>query len=117
MEWLEELLKNAVVTDGKLDVTALMAAVKKEFPNHAVPKNDFNTVSEAKKKLEADIKERDKQLENLKKETGDAQELQEKMYLSEWLAKGFFGRFVLLALGNHGERKFSVYDGGLHKLC
>ncbi len=47
----------------------------------------------------------------------DAQELQEKMYLSEWLAKGFFGRFVLLALGNHGERKFSVYDGGLHKLC
>ena len=79
MEWLEELLKNAVVTDEKLDVTALMAAVKKEFPNHAVPKNDFNTVSEAKKKLEADIKERDKQLENLKKETGDAQELQEQI--------------------------------------
>lgn len=47
----------------------------------------------------------------------DAQELQQKMYLSEWLVKGFFGRFVLLALGNQGERKFSVYDGGLHKLC
>lgn len=47
----------------------------------------------------------------------DAQELQQKMYLSEWLVKGFFGRFVLLDLGNHGERKFSVYDGGLHKLC
>ena len=47
----------------------------------------------------------------------NAGELQEKMYLSEWLAKGFFGRFVLLALGNDGERRFSVYDGGLQKLC
>lgn len=47
----------------------------------------------------------------------DAEELREKMYLSEWLAKGFFGRFVLLALENDGERRFSVYDGGLQKLC
>lgn len=76
MEWLENLLNGATVTDGKLDVTTLMSAIKKEFPNHAVPKADFNTVSEAKKKLEADIKVRDKQLEDLKKETGDAQELQ-----------------------------------------
>lgn len=47
----------------------------------------------------------------------DVEELQEKMYLSDWLAKGFFGRFVLLALGSEGERRFSVYDGGLQKLC
>lgn len=79
MEWLEELLKNATVTDGKLDVAAVMAAARKEFPKHAVPKADFNTVSEAKKKLEDDIKERDKQLESLKKENGDAQSLQEKI--------------------------------------
>ncbi len=79
MEWLEELLKNAAVTDGKLDITAVMEAVKKEFPKHAVPKTDFNTVSEAKKKLEDDIKERDEQLETLKKENGDVQGLQEKI--------------------------------------
>ena len=79
MDWLETLLKEAKITDGKLDIPALMAAVKKEFPNHAVPKADFNTVSEAKKKLEEDIKDRDKQLEDLKKESGDAKELQEKI--------------------------------------
>lgn len=79
MEWLEELLKNATVTDGKLDVSAIMAAVRKEFPKHAVPKTDFNTVSEAKKKLEDDIKARDKQLEDLKKENSDARELQKQI--------------------------------------
>lgn len=47
----------------------------------------------------------------------NAAELQEKMYLSEWLEKGFFGRFVFLALGERGMRKFSVYDGRLQKLC
>lgn len=79
MDWLETLLKEAKITDGKLDIPALMAAVKKEFPNHAVPKADFNTASEAKKKLEEDIKDRDRQLEDLKKEGGDAKELQEKI--------------------------------------
>ena len=39
MEWLENLLKEAKITDGKLDIAAIMAAVKKEFPNHAVPKH------------------------------------------------------------------------------
>lgn len=44
-------------------------------------------------------------------------ELQEKMYLSDWLKRGFFGRFVFLALGEDGERKFVVYDGRLQKIC
>lgn len=47
----------------------------------------------------------------------DAGELQEKMYLSRWLKKGFFGRFVFLALEGNGTRGFSVYDGGMQKLC
>ncbi len=47
----------------------------------------------------------------------DAEELQEKIYLSRWLEKGFFGRFVFLSLGRDGGRSFSVYDGGMHKLC
>lgn len=76
MEWLENLLKEAKITDGKLDIAALMAAVKKEFPNHAVPKQEFNEAIEAKKKLEGDIKTRDTQLEELKKKTGNAEEMQ-----------------------------------------
>lgn len=79
MEWLENLLKEAKITDGKLDIDALMAAVKKEFPNHAVPKQEFNEAIEAKKKLEGDIKTRDAQLEELKKKTGNAEELQEQI--------------------------------------
>ena len=79
MEWLENLLKEAKITDGKLDIAAIMAAVKKEFPNHAVPKQEFNEALEAKKKLERDIKTRDRQLEELKKENGNAEELQEQI--------------------------------------
>lgn len=79
MEWLEKLLNEATDAEGKVDTAALMAAVKKEFPNHAVPKSDFNTISAAKKKLEDDIKARDKQLEDLKKENGDAEKLQEQI--------------------------------------
>ena len=47
----------------------------------------------------------------------DVFELREKVYLSDWLEKGFFGRFVFLMLTECGERKFSVYDGGMQKLC
>lgn len=48
---------------------------------------------------------------------GSIQELQEKMYLKRWLKKEYFERFVLLNLGEKGERRFSVYDGKLQKLC
>ena len=44
-------------------------------------------------------------------------ELKEKMYLSEWLGKGFFGRFVFLTLKEDGARGFLVYDGRMQKLC
>lgn len=45
------------------------------------------------------------------------EELREKMYLSGWIEKGFFGRFVFLTLEARGTRSFRVYDGGLQKLC
>lgn len=48
---------------------------------------------------------------------GDIQELREKMYLSRWMEQQFFERFVFLHFGAKGEREFSVYDGGLAKLC
>ena len=44
-------------------------------------------------------------------------ELEEKVYLKRWLEKEFFGRFVFLETDQQGERKFSVYDERMQKLC
>lgn len=65
MDWLTELIKKHT-KDGVLDQEALMKDVNKEFPNHAVPKSQYNTLAETKIKLENDIKDRDIQLEGLK---------------------------------------------------
>ena len=45
------------------------------------------------------------------------EDLQDKVYLSKWLDRGFFGRFVFLSLDGGGIRRFSVYDGRLKRLC
>lgn len=74
MNWLKELLEKAVITDGELDVDALMEAVNTEFPKHAVPKSTYNELSNAKKQLDLDIAGRDKQL----KELGDMEGITEK---------------------------------------
>ncbi|WP_142414398.1 phage scaffolding protein [Hathewaya massiliensis] len=79
MEWLRKLLEGATIKDGKLDVDGLMKSINNEFPKNAVPKDKYNEVSEAKKQLETDIKERDIQLETLKKSTGDNAELQKQI--------------------------------------
>jgi len=73
MEWLKELLKKAGIPEDKLDST--IAEVNKELPKHFIPKDKYNEVAEAKKKLEADIQERDKQLEQLKNAAGNSEEL------------------------------------------
>lgn len=43
------------------------------------PKEKFDEVNSAKKQAEADLKARDKQLEDLKKATGDAEELKQQI--------------------------------------
>lgn len=66
MDWILKLIEKHT-KDGVLDQEALMKDINKDFPNHAVPKDQYNSVAEAKTKLEIDIKDRDKQLEDLKK--------------------------------------------------
>ncbi|MGG3278871.1 phage scaffolding protein [Paenibacillus solani] len=44
-----------------------------------IPKDKFNEVNEAKKKLEGDLSERDKQLADLKKDAGDNEALKEQI--------------------------------------
>lgn len=63
MDWLKELLKKAGIEETKID--AVVANITKEWPKYFMPKDKYNEVSEAKKQLEADIKERDKQLKDL----------------------------------------------------
>lgn len=75
MNWLKELLEKAVITDGVLDVDALMSAVNTEFPKHAVPKETYNDLSKAKKQLDLDLADRDKQLKDL----GDTEGLSKKL--------------------------------------
>jgi hypothetical protein len=73
MEWLKALLKAAGYEDSKID--SLIGDVNKELPKHFVPKDKFNEVSEAKKQAETAVADRDKQLDDLKKSSGDAEAL------------------------------------------
>ena len=76
MEWILKLIEKHT-KDGQLDQEALMKDINKEFPMHAVPKEQYNTLAETKKKLEDDIATRDKQLEDLKEI--DAEGLQKQI--------------------------------------
>lgn len=76
MDWLKKLIEKHT-KDGILDVEALNKEIATEFPKHAVPKEQYNTLAETKTKLEKDIADRDKQLEELKKV--DAAGMQEEI--------------------------------------
>ncbi len=73
MDWLKEILKKAGIEEGKLD--GVIADIGKELPKYFIPKDKYNEAAEAKKKLETDIQERDKQLEQLKQAAGNSEEL------------------------------------------
>ena len=72
MDWLKEILEKAVITDGKLDVEAVMKQASAAFLKHAVPKKDFNDKVEELKKANDTI-------DDLKKESGDNRALQDKI--------------------------------------
>ena len=72
MDWLKEILEKAAITDGKLDIEAVMKQIAAAFPKHAVPKNDFN---DKVKELE----NANNTISDLKKESGDNKELQDKI--------------------------------------
>lgn len=73
MEWLKELLKKLGVAETEID--KIDAEVVKELPKHFVTKTQYNEVTEAKKKAEKDVTERDKQIEELGKTVGLSEEL------------------------------------------
>lgn len=65
MDWILKLIEKNM-KDGELDREALVEDINKEFPKYAVPKAQYNSIAEAKRKLEEDVKIRDEQLEKLK---------------------------------------------------
>lgn len=76
MEWIKSILEKHVGEDGKLNLDEAIKDINKDAPKNVVPKEQYNTISTAKTQLEADLKDRDKQLETLSKSTGNAEELQ-----------------------------------------
>lgn len=64
LSWLKEILG-----DGYTD--EIDKKISQEIGKNFVAKSDFNAKNEAPKNLEAQIADRDKQLEDLKKSTGD----------------------------------------------
>lgn len=72
MEWLKAILDGATVTDGKIDVDAVMKQVNAEFPKHAVPKKDYNDKV-------AELKTANDTITDLKKDNGDNAALQQKV--------------------------------------
>lgn len=77
MEWLKNLLKNAGIEESKID--GFVTEFNKEVPKHLIPKDKYNELSERAKKLETDIADRDKQLEDLSKTAGASEELKKQI--------------------------------------
>jgi chromosome segregation ATPase len=77
MEWLKELLKKAGIEESKLD--GLIGDINKVLPEHFVPKARYNEVAEAKKQAEDALKDRDKQLADLKKAAEGNEELKKQI--------------------------------------
>lgn len=74
MEWLKELLKAQGLEDEVIN--KIVESYKTESAKFVIPKEKFNEVNEAKKQLEKDIVDRDKQLNDLKEKSTKDSDLQ-----------------------------------------
>jgi hypothetical protein len=72
LEFLKTILGDTYTEDIDNKVSA-------EIGKAFVSRTDFNAANEAKKTLDAQIKDRDKQLETLKKSSGDSEALQKQI--------------------------------------
>lgn len=76
MDWLEQILQNATITDNKLDVKSVMELAKKEFEKQAVNKTEYDNV-----KTQLDTA--NKTIKDLKKTHTDNEDLQKKIETHE----------------------------------
>jgi Alanyl-tRNA synthetase len=76
MEWLETILREKGIPEAV--ASEVVEAVSERMKN-MIPKHRFDEVNEARKALEAELKERDKQLAELKKAAGEHEELRKQI--------------------------------------
>lgn len=72
MEWLQNVVANAEVKEGKLDADSLVTAIKAELPKHTMPKSEYNNINTL-------LKEANKTIETLKTDNKDNESLQSKI--------------------------------------
>jgi len=78
MEWIKSILEKHIGEDGKLDLDSAIKDINKKAPEHIVPKDQYNSLSESNKQLKADVQTRDTQLEELKK-AGSVDDLKKQL--------------------------------------
>lgn len=76
MEWLKKIMEGMNLTSEQ--VATITKGVEANYKDH-VPKQKYDEVAEAKKDLEGQVKERDQQLTDLKKNVGDNDALKKQI--------------------------------------
>ncbi|MED1790329.1 phage scaffolding protein [Brevibacillus laterosporus] len=76
MDWLKKLLQELGISEEHIE--KITGGVEENYKGY-VPKHRFDEVNETKKDLENQIKDRDKQLTELKKSVGDNEDLKKQI--------------------------------------
>ncbi|MBG9788565.1 phage scaffolding protein [Brevibacillus laterosporus] len=76
MDWLKKLLQELGISEEH--IKKITGGVEENYKGY-VPKHRFDEVNETKKDLENQIKDRDKQLTELKKSVGDNEDLKKQI--------------------------------------
>lgn len=82
MDWIKSIIEKYIGEDGKLNLDATLKEINKKAPENVVPKDQYNSLAETKKKLDEDVKTRDKQLTELNAElskAGSIEDLQKQL--------------------------------------
>ena len=78
MDWIKGIIEKHIGEDGKLNLEAALKEINKKAPENVVPKEQYNSLADAKKKLDDDVKTRDSQLAELQK-AGSVEDLQKQL--------------------------------------
>ncbi|ATO50137.1 phage scaffolding protein [Brevibacillus laterosporus] len=76
MDWLKKLLQELGAPEERIE--KITGSVEENYKGY-VPKHRFDEINDTKKELEGQIKDRDKQLTELKKNTGDNEDLKKQI--------------------------------------
>ncbi|NKQ18417.1 phage scaffolding protein [Brevibacillus laterosporus] len=76
MDWLKKLLQELGISEEHIE--KITGGVEENYKGY-VPKHRFDEINDTKKELEGQIKDRDKQLTELKKNTGDNEDLKKQI--------------------------------------